>query len=97
MADSNNFRNRKNFVAFIAQFPNEALEFFKTKTASGKPCLCFSIGETTGYVSSNVASQIDTIEMDDMQYFEAYSESKKEWIPCIGLRNKSNVVRVFKL
>lgn len=61
--------------------------------------LFFNCGSKKGYISKNVANQLDTLQAADIQYGEIHAviDGKPEIVPTLFLASTTNVVKSFKL
>ncbi len=84
------YRNKMSARDFIIR-ENESLKFIKNPD-TGK--IFFVCGSKKGYVSPAAVKKIDTGSVDDFYYAEV-SIDNSNYVPCLMLVNKPDVVRSF--
>lgn len=88
-------KNRMTLRAFLKK-EECPIEFVRIE---GRTCGVFLCGTTKGYVSEKVMNAVNSnsLKADDVDYAECAKTEGGNYVPCLMLRSKVNVVGSFSL
>lgn len=94
-------KNRMSLRAFLLKqnCPIEFVRIKDPKTQQVRPCGVFLCGTVKGYVSEKVMNAVNSnsLKADDVDYAECAKPEGGDYVPCLMIRNKANVVASFSL
>ena len=79
--------------------PIEFIRIKDPKTNQIRSCGVFLCGTVKGYVSEKVMAAVNSnsLKADDVDYAECAKAEGETYVPCLMMRNKTNVVASFSL